>query len=302
MRHSIDERLRQQDGVIAAWQLRADGHSPGAIRHARASWREVHNGVYLSGHTRPTLGQRWRAGTLTTPTTVLSGASGLAFHGLLPGDGGLTTVSRPGKGRRLRIGRPAPGRFDPLIVSPSTNLALDTVQTDGIPILSAGRMVLDHVPTMRERAAARLMRDALRLEKLSPVEARMIIGRHHGRPGMPSFRALANEYIPLALHRTRSDAEALALAILQAAGVAPPLVNVRHAGEEADLSWLELRLIVELDGRGFHQFPTEDDRKQQCWERAGWTVRRLSTDDVYDRPDRLLAICPPPQLRIVPRW
>ena len=66
-------------------------------------------------------------------------------------------------------------------------------------------------------------------------------------------------------------------------------MNVRIAGVEADFSWPERRLILELDGPDFHQFPEEDARKQAIWEAAGWEVHRLSTQDVYDHPERVIA-------------
>jgi very-short-patch-repair endonuclease len=67
---------------------------------------------------------------------------------------------------------------------------------------------------------------------------------------------------------------------------------VRIAGEEADLSWAEHRLVVEIDGGPFHLDVGEDSRKQARWEAAGWTVRRLSSDDVYEHPLRLLELAP----------
>ena len=48
-------------------------------------------------------------------------------------------------------------------------------------------------------------------------------------------------------------------------------------------------LIIELDGPQFHLDAAEDLRKQRAWEAAGWTVRRIPTDDVYLDPERLLA-------------
>ncbi len=70
-------------------------------------------------------------------------------------------------------------------------------------------------------------------------------------------------------------------------------MNVVIAGHETDLSWPRARLIVELDGPDFHQFPDEDLRKQAAWERSGWTVARLPTAGVYDNPQRLLAAAKP---------
>jgi very-short-patch-repair endonuclease len=71
-----------------------------------------------------------------------------------------------------------------------------------------------------------------------------------------------------------------------------PRLNVRIDDEEADLSWRRARVIVEIDGAPFHQDVGEDARKEALWRAAGWAVRRVSSDDVYDRPERLLAVCP----------
>src|SRR5947208_11630367 len=67
---------------------------------------------------------------------------------------------------------------------------------------------------------------------------------------------------------------------------------MKIAGEEADLSWPVLRLIVEIDGGPFHLDVGEDARKQAVWEAAGWTLKRIDADDVYERPRHLLAVAP----------
>ena len=105
--------------------------------------------------------------------------------------------------------------------------------------------------------------------------------------------ALASRYARLPIARARSDAEAYAASLIDAAGRPIPELNAKIAGHRADLSWPRVRRIVELDGPDFHQFPDHDLAIQARWERAGWTVDRLPTGDVYDRPDRLLAVCPP---------
>jgi very-short-patch-repair endonuclease len=97
-------------------------------------------------------------------------------------------------------------------------------------------------------------------------------------------------YSGLPIARARSGAEVLALEILRAEGFELPALNVRRAGEEADLSWPTIRLIIEIDGAPFHLDRGEDARKQRAWEAAGWTVRRLPSDDVYEAPHRLLAL------------
>ena len=79
----------------------------------------------------------------------------------------------------------------------------------------------------------------------------------------------------------RSEAEGRALELLGDAGVDAPQVNVRVAGEEADLVWPERRRIVEIDGGQFHQFPEEDARKEARWRAAGFSIRRFPSGDVY---------------------
>ncbi len=79
-------------------------------------------------------------------------------------------------------------------------------------------------------------------------------------------------YSGLPLGRARSGAEIRALEILRAAARPLPRLNVRVAGEEADLSWPGLRLIIEIDGT-FHLDVGEEARKDAAWSAAGWTVR-----------------------------
>jgi very-short-patch-repair endonuclease len=88
-----------------------------------------------------------------------------------------------------------------------------------------------------------------------------------------------------------------ALIILRDAGVEMPEFNRKVAGAEADLIWCRHKLIVEIDGAPFHLDAGEDARKQQLWEAAGWTVRRISSDHVYEAPERLLALAPPRERR-----
>jgi hypothetical protein len=51
------------------------------------------------------------------------------------------------------------------------------------------------------------------------------------------------------------------------------------------------------DGPQFHLFADEDARKQARWEGAGNTVRRIPSGDVYDRPQRLLALATQPNVQ-----
>jgi very-short-patch-repair endonuclease len=75
------------------------------------------------------------------------------------------------------------------------------------------------------------------------------------------------------------------------------LVNTLVAGTEADQYFPDHKLVVEIDGPGFHRLRDDDARKTVIWRAAGLTVRRVSSDDVFDHPERYLALVPPRRRR-----
>lgn len=283
----IRERLEAQRGVAASWQWANDGCSPKQIRHAVTEMRSVHQGVWLSGDAPLTDWQRWKAATITADGTRLSDWSGAAFLGLRTSDRWPTTVKRKGQGGP-RFYPANPRRLGSLRVSFAGKVEADTIMRDEIPVLHAGRIALDLMESVGEPTGRRMLRDTLRLKLATPQELQLLVAKHHGRRGIVDFRRYVHDYTGLGLDRTRSDAEALALDLLRLAGVDTPAVNVVVAGGEGDLVYFERRLILELDGPQYHQFLLEDAIKQARWERAGWVVRRLPTDEVYDRPHLLL--------------
>lgn len=294
----IDSRaerfLEAQEGSVAVWQLVRAGLTPAMVRHVVGQLREVHDGVYLSGHAPITQRQHWWSAVLTAPGRVLSHVSAANCHRCWQRRESYAVVTRPGSG--------GPQRFGRVLVCRSRRLEpADITLVGGLPVTTGERTVLDILPSQNEKAGRRLVRETLRVGAATAVGLRAVCARHPGRSGVTLLRTLADEYAPLPARRTKSDAEFLALELLQASGRPAPAVNVKRAGEEADLSWEDRRLIIELDGPDFHRFPTEDARKDAAWRAAGWTVHRLPTDDVYDRPERLLALAPP-AARVVPVW
>lgn len=116
------------------------------------------------------------------------------------------------------------------------------------------------------------------------------MAHHRGRRGVARLGRAARTYSGLPLDRARSGAEVHALVLLRDAGYEVPRLNHDVADEEADLSWLRHRRIIELDGGPFHLDLGEDARKQRIWEQAGWTVDRLPTEALYTTPHALLEL------------
>jgi Protein of unknown function (DUF559) len=273
------ELAGRQHRCVARWQLLALGYTDEAIVHRLTDRRlvPVFDGVYAVAPLSDDRRTRWMAATLTTPGSVLSHASAGAAYGFYSFNAQFEVITRKGSG--------GPRRQGAILVCRSNNVEATT--HDGIPITTPERTLIDLAPHVDEKDLARAVREAIRLKTTTPSDLFIALARHRGRRGTRRLHAAVSRYAGLPLHRTRSDAEALALDLLRDN---PPEVNKRRSGEEADLSWPGPKLIVELDGPQFHLDATEDLRKQRIWEAAGWTVRRLPTDDVYLHPERLLEL------------
>jgi len=280
----VRELAAAQGDIVAAWQLLAFGSTRRMIDHRRRQrgWQVVHPGVYALTNAPLTRHQLWIAATLTTPDSALSHASAGACWGIRPFEGHFETITRPGSGGPRRLGS--------LLVCRSKTLDGELTRHDGIRITTAARTLIDLAPNLGAQATRKAFRQALRLKTTTREQLLATLSRRGGRRGTRLLDDLAKRYSNVAYHRTRSDAEGRALELLHEAGFEPPRANTRIAGEEADLAWPKRRLIIEIDGPQYHQFLDEDVRKQREWEAAGYTVRRIGSDVVYDQPARLIAL------------
>jgi len=227
----------------------------------------------------------WMGATLTAPESFLSHASAAAARGFWSLPRPFETVTRPGSG--------GPRKISGVLVYRSTTLEGECTDSKGIPMTSSARTLLDLARAVSDRALARAVREAVRLDLVTLDELGDALGRHRGRRGSRRLARTVARYAGLPLEGARSGAEIRAMEILRDAGRPIPRLNVRIAGEEADLSWPALRLIVDIDGEPFHLDVGEDARKEAAWTSDGWTVRRLPASAVYEQPASLLALAPP---------
>lgn len=265
--------------MAARWQLLEQGMTRSAIAHQTRDLRRIHDGVYLTGDAPITLEQRWLAATLTAPDTVLALETAAWVFGMRRAHPGPLVVLRPGSG--------GPELRDSLRIHRST--LRDTTTFAGIPITTAERTVAAVWPRLRTTKERRkLLREALRLERTTVPLLRAHLDLAPSRNAPRELIAILDRYERLQLHRCRSDAEAYAVELIDDARLPLPQINVRIAGEEADLSWPHAALIIEIDGDRFHQDKAEDARKTASWTAAGQRVRRASSDLVFAHPQRFV--------------
>jgi hypothetical protein len=282
----VAELAGRQFNRVARWQLAELGVSDRAIAHrvATGRWVRVEVGVFAIAPVADDDWGRWMGVTLTAPDSFLSRLSAAAAYGMWSLSPVIETVTRPGNGGPRRLGG--------VLVHYSATLDGDGTSFRRIPITSPARTLLDLSAQVSDRALARAVREAVRLDRITLTELGDALGKYRGRRGSRRLAATVARYAGLPLERARSGAEIRALEILRAAGRPLPTLNVKIAGAEADLVWPRLRLIIEIDGGPFHLDAGEDARKEASWRAAGWDVRRLPADDVYERPHRLLGLAP----------
>lgn len=281
-----EEIATRQDGVVARWQLRHAGMSLRAIEAWSHGLRVLHAGVYLTGWGGVTQRQRWWAAAVTAPGTVLGQASAAAVYEIRQNPSAGETVIRVGcRGRHSEPG---------LLVSYSLTLAGHIRDVRGLPATTVERTLIDLWPHLPPDARSRMLRESLRLRRTDPARLLAALQVHRGRRGVASLRAEVLELAGLQLERCLSDAEAFAVALLHASRVPRPEVNVRIGGRRADLSWPELRLIIEIDGPSFHVLRDKDIENTRRWEAVGYVVRRVPSDVLYADPAAVLRLAPPP--------
>ncbi|HEX8075411.1 MAG TPA: DUF559 domain-containing protein [Thermoleophilaceae bacterium] len=103
------------------------------------------------------------------------------------------------------------------------------------------------------------------------------IGRNPGRRGVKPLAALVERR--LEPPPVRSELERDFLDLCREEGLPDPVVNSVVAGFEVDMAWPERKLIVELDGRGYHESARafEEDRKRDAvLQLAGYRVLRVT--------------------------
>ena len=191
--------------------------------------------------------------------------------------------SRQRRSARLRRDRRLP-KHDPRWRNDGASTAF--------PITTMPRTLLDLACFASNKALARAIREAIRLERTTMRELGDYLGRCQGRRGMPPTSQCPRPIQGSATRKSpkrRRDSRTGALA---RCGPADASTERARAGEEADLSWPREKLIIEIDGGPFHQDKGEDARKEAAWRGAGWRVERIPSDDVYERPAAFLALAP----------
>jgi very-short-patch-repair endonuclease len=175
----------------------------------------------------------------------------------------------------------------------------DRTRRHGIAVASLARVLFDLARTHTAEQVARVMHEAEFRRELRMRQVRAMLTRHHGHRGAGVLRSA------LRLHEgdssgVHSGLEVAFLALIRAAGLPEPKVNVRiRIGAKRprpDFHWPEARLIVETDGSASHartRTRVDDAERDLTFTAAGWRVLRIPPRMVFERGDELVRLIAP---------
>jgi hypothetical protein len=161
----------------------------------------------------------------------------------------------------------------------------DRTGHQGIPLTSVPRTLIDLAETVSPASLARAVEraDVLRLFDLHAM--RDALARHPTRRGSGRVAAVLDAYREEVL--TRSELEAMFLALCAAHDVPAPAINARVEGHEVDFLWRAQRLVAETDGHRHHgtRVAFERDRARDAQLMvAGYRVVRFTYLQVRHEP------------------
>jgi very-short-patch-repair endonuclease len=252
-----------QCGVVTVAQLEIAGLGENAVRHRVKAGRltRIFRGVYQVGPIPAPRG-REMAAVLATGG-VLSHDSAASVWGFRPPHAGDVHVTTTNSGRSrpgIRIHRSA---------------SLQEAVRHGLPLTTAARTLRDLRPLLPTSEYGRALEQA------------QVLGLVPKRPGdEPRF--------------TRSEGERRLLALVRKARLPVPLTNTKVAGWEVDAFWPRHKLIVEVDGFGYHGHRAafeRDRRKDASLTAAGYSVIRITwwqlVHEAYEVVAKLAQLLPP---------
>ncbi|WP_210491133.1 type IV toxin-antitoxin system AbiEi family antitoxin domain-containing protein [Patulibacter sp. SYSU D01012] len=267
----------RQLGLVTRDQLL---HLLGLTRHqiagriARGLLIPVHRTVYALGVRPATPEARAMAAVLACGDGAMaSHATAAALHGMLPWRRGPVHVTTPPSTRRVagiavHVSHSGPSVGTTRLRVPCTADARTLIDVAGSDGAAPARRAWSSLAGQR-RLRPRMVEHELRL--------------HSGRRGTALVREMLERHRLATTGHTKSELEAAALQLCAAHGLPLPAVNrlvvLQDGTYEADMSWAEARLVVELDGWATHRSPEqfEDDRHRDFdFELAGWSSVRLT--------------------------
>jgi very-short-patch-repair endonuclease len=270
-----------QHGLVTRGQLVALGFSAKAIEHRVRGGllHRVHRGVFAVGHGSLSEAADHAAALLYAgDDTVISHDSAAAVWGL---------ASSPSFVAITMIGRHARGQPNLHVHEVSVLDIRDVRLHQGFPVTAPARTLIDCAtnPTID-----RMLNEARALRLVADKDIHQAIARCPGRTGVAGMRALLEAEADSGF--TRSEAERRLKRLVEEAEIERPIFNQPLLGYKPDALWPRQRVILEVDGYGFHghrQAFERDRARDARLVAAGYVVIRVTWRQLTQRPSFVAA-------------
>jgi very-short-patch-repair endonuclease len=279
-----------QAGVVSRGQMLGLGGTSSTItrRLTEGRLRLALPGVYVVAGSPSSDVQRWWIALLATgPEAVLSFESAARIHGVstVPADGPTVLTVRHSGWQRL----------PDVVVHQLNDLdPTDVVDHDGLPVTSLPRTIVDLAAIWRRGRLRMAVEDAVAARQTTDAD----IGRclrsvaRRGKPGVRNLTAVLDDRgpgtSPPASQLERDFFDLVRRSALPEPRRQHPLPRRDGVHGLVDAAWPEVKLIVEVDGRRWHQrladMRRDRDRDIQA-AAAGWLVVRLLHEHIVGAPD-----------------
>ncbi len=294
---ALDRRLRTlaegQHSVVSWRQARAMGAPRKALarRSISPDWEAVSPRVLrLRGSVR-TFEQRCVAAALDAGTRAALSHKSAARLWRLPGfvDGEIH-VSRPRGGTRQPT---VLGALHEPRALPASHLTV----RDAVAVTTVARTIFDLAGVVHPARLERALDNALGRRLTTPRALHEVTNdlAEHGRRGSTLMRTLLAER-GAAYTAPESGLEARFLSLLRSSGLPEPSRQVDVGGAQwigrVDFAYSDARILVEIDSAVHHSSKLDleaDNRRDAALIEAGFSVVRITDDQVWSRPREAVA-------------
>jgi hypothetical protein len=291
--HDVDRHVltlaSEQRGAFARWQVLGHGGDDALIRRRRQSgrWERAAPGVYVLGGLPPDRERRlWVAFLTVGEDAVVSHECAAERHGLGPVPAGrLVFTSHHGDHHYV------PG----VVVHQLRDvLPHHVTSVGGLPTTTVARTIVDLAAVTGIERLTRVVEAAVNERRTDETVIGVVLGEV-ARPGKRGVRRLAGVLARRAPGEPVPDSvlERLLLGALRTAGLPAPVPQFPHPGRHpgrgrVDFAYPEARLILEADGRRWHQRIADlkrDRARDNEAARAGWVTLRFMWEELEADPE-----------------
>ena len=290
--HSVDEHVfalaAEQGGAFARWQVLAHGGDDKLIerRCSAGSWIRVRPGVYVVAGLPPSrTTELWAAWLEVGPHAIRSHECAAEAWGLGPVETGrFVFITHHGDHHKIR---------DVRVHQLKDLRTHHTTSLEGLPTTTPSRTVVDLAAVVSFERLKRIVENGA-IERITTDDEIAVVLHEIARPGKRGVKKLLRV---LALRApgdpvSDSELERLLLTALRDAGLPQPVPQFSHPGRDpgrgrVDFAYPEARVVLEADGRRWHQRIADikrDRARDNEAARAGWLTMRFMHEELRSDP------------------